>query len=67
MDSVWVFLESRESSSTLLPPPGYNGAEGSVLSNDGKELRMDWLTVIGVLGGWILLQYVILPKLGVPT
>lgn len=34
---------------------------------DGKESRMDWLTVIGVLGGWILLQYVILPKLGVPT
>jgi len=28
---------------------------------------MDVLLMIGFLVGWILLQYVVLPKLGVPT
>ena len=27
----------------------------------------DILTVAGVLAAWILLQYVVLPRLGVPT
>jgi len=28
---------------------------------------MDLILMIGFLVGWILLQYVVLPKLGVPT
>ncbi len=27
----------------------------------------DMLTVLGVLGGWIVLQWWVLPRLGVPT
>jgi hypothetical protein len=27
----------------------------------------DWLLIVVFLGVWILLQYVILPRLGVPT
>ena len=27
----------------------------------------DWLVVLGVVVAWVILQYVIFPKLGVPT
>ena len=30
-------------------------------------LSSDELVILGVLGVWILLQFVILPRLGVPT
>jgi len=28
---------------------------------------MDWLVMGGLVVGWVLLQYVLLPRLGVPT
>jgi hypothetical protein len=27
----------------------------------------DWILMLTLLAGWILLQYVVLPRLGVPT
>jgi hypothetical protein len=32
-----------------------------------KEQLMDWLWLLLFVGAWVLLQAVILPKLGVPT
>jgi len=28
---------------------------------------MDWLVMVGLVVGWVVLQYVLLPRLGVPT
>ena len=36
-------------------------------SGRGLLLMQDFLTIIAVVGGWIALQYFILPRLGVPT
>lgn len=32
-----------------------------------RKRCMELLIMLGILGGWILLQAVILPRLGVPT
>jgi hypothetical protein len=32
-----------------------------------KGRKMDWLIPLIILGAWILLQTVVLPKMGVPT
>lgn len=37
-----------------------------MLTKEGRLLR-DVLLMVAVLGGWLLLQLVILPKLGAPT
>jgi hypothetical protein len=32
-----------------------------------EEEELDMLTALGLLAGWVALQYWVLPKLGVPT
>jgi hypothetical protein len=32
-----------------------------------RRLAMDWLVMGSIVVGWVLLQYFLLPRLGVPT
>jgi hypothetical protein len=32
-----------------------------------RQLTMDWLIMGGLVVGWVVLQYVLLPRLGVAT
>lgn len=47
--------------------PAFQPAESLSKDNDRRRFPVEILFILGFLAVWILLQLVILPRLGVPT